>query len=258
MDQSVNNSALINYSVDYLKRAHRVLKSLNHKSDYEDLHTYRTSLRRVLSVLKLLTNNKFLRKEIKPLLALTNELRELDVMITAFEKESTPFNTQRLVSHRKKRFKAILPPHKRKRIRSKLKISIEQLSRELLETLCTQPQEYIIDRAYAHYEISKKKYAALTKEDESDKFHQLRIEFKRARYSLEMLNSVGFINDPESEQQAKVLQDKLGELQDVANQIATIRLFKQKLKLKGCKQMVTNRKKRLRALKGEPLYREVE
>ncbi|MFC1749954.1 CHAD domain-containing protein [Pseudomonadota bacterium] len=253
INAAINNIALVDYCIDYLKRASAILKSLNHKSDDEVLHTYRTSLRRVFSVLKLLVEDKGIRKEIKPLLSVTNELRELDVMIQAFIRESTPHNVLQLKAYRKKCFNSQLPPQKRKRMSRTLKVLTTKCAEEILKNVSKHPGSYYVEKVSQLYTESEQRYLTLKPSDNSKKFHQLRIAFKECRYSFEMLNRVHLIDDTDRESESKRLQDALGEVQDVSNQMMAIKKLERKLKLKGCKKMILKRKKRLNSLKRNTL-----
>ncbi len=219
---------------------------ISYDADIEYLHKFRVAIRRNRSLLKLFQPSAYaFNAVLKEIVQKTNALRELDVFLTSLDPIRYPTLSKKIRKYRKKRFKEIWSATFKQSTIKKL----NQLLNEMRTLdLPYKKKELIVSTEQFHAK-SLKLFYNLHKNISNKALHELRIKFKIARYALEFLNSCNLRNKLKSIEECKQVQDHFGEVQDTSNQLDWLEHFCDDNPCKECKELIKERKKRLKLLK---------
>lgn len=214
-------------------------------ADPEPLHQFRVTLRRVRALLKLyFPDAKLFPKSLKGLIRQTNTLRELDVFVHSLDPERHKHPLKSLSRYRSDEYKALFADE----FTSSLYHLLDTLYDDLLRQNLFLDPESMITVAQDHYAQSTFAYAELSADATPQERHKLRIRFKISRYGLEFLNESGVKNEAEMISECKRLQARLGEMQDLFNQIEWLGEFCADHPNPEFEELLRERKKKLKKL----------
>jgi CHAD domain-containing protein len=123
-------------------------------------------------------------------------------------------------------------------------IKILNLEKSLFPTL---KEEFRL--AYQHYEESLKNYFTLVQSASPKELHKLRIGFKISRYAFDFLYDSGLKDSYEKIEESKELQDNLGKLHDLYNQIKLLTTLQKQKPSHALKTLIMERKRLLKTSK---------
>lgn len=239
----MNHSSLTKYLLYHIVDATFSLRQINSKEDLDHLHSFRVSLRLIRSLLQLYITEPILFPEpLKAFLKATNFLRELDVLLLSLPNKTSKKVVKQLLSLRNERFTRLFTDES--------KIQIYQALDEFYDSIAslntTLPNDYLIRLAYRHYEESLKNYFTLVQSASPKELHKLRIDFKISRYAFDFLHDSGLNDSYEKIEESKELQDNLGKLHDLYNQIELLTTLQKQKPSKGLKTLIMERKRLLK------------
>ncbi|PSW20529.1 CHAD domain-containing protein [Photobacterium sanctipauli] len=254
-------SAVLNTSVPLPNATNQFLiNEFNHARNHEAgiirddhdefLHQYRVSLRRCRALLALLKplfpqqSQQALKIELKGLMQHTNLLRDLDVFLLKmddyfYELEHchhqglTRFFDE-LQDQRRQAFKTVRKQLKSEGYQHQCVVILEQLeqqSKTLTKSSDEESQVFAQQLLWKHFKVVESDSQRLDAESPDEDIHQLRIDCKKLRYLLEFFSPLLPAKAAKTQvSQLKLLQDKLGEFNDLSVQLAffTSYLSKQK------------------------------
>ncbi|MDD2838708.1 MAG: CHAD domain-containing protein [Sulfuricurvum sp.] len=215
-------------------------------SDPSNLHQFRVSLRRIRALLKLypyvsLSFPPILKQFIKR----TNPLRELDVLLADISSKNYPNAYRHITELRNDYYGELFDDLRRKEI---LEVLNEFYDSVIDCNPSTDTQQLIYD-ALSYYQESTNLYNALTPQTPEKELHALRIRFKISRYALEFLTESSLHDEGEKITQCKMLQDHLGRIQDISNQIEWFQALYRRHPIKEFSKLLKERKKQLKIFK---------
>lgn len=211
---------LTKYLLFYLYQALLSVPKIGRERDGDPLHQFRVSLRRIRSLLKLyLPEEPIFPKILKTFIKSTNPLRELDVFLLSLDTKTYKRTFKLLTKMQKERYESLFAPQVKKELNQTLEIFYDRLT-ELNPAIDT---DTLIASAHAHYRESYRRYRELSPHASAEEFHALRIRFKTSRYALEFLRESSLDNENDTIETCKQLQNRLGEIQDLSNQIEWLR-----------------------------------
>ena len=241
----MQTDVLIKYLIYQLYRARLKLAGVSTTADPEDLHQFRVALRRSRSLLKLyLPKSDAIHDVIKTMFKPTNILRELDVLLLSLEKSDYPKLYERLQAYRDRQYKLITTDIY---IEHNTNI-LEKLIDELLSINTVHTDKTLIQKALKYYKKTNTAYKALAPDTPPKKLHELRIQFKTARYALELLKENGLSRNDKKIDYAEQKQDELGAIQDAHSQLVLLKTFCKTCNLDECRRLYKARKKEYKAL----------
>jgi CHAD domain-containing protein len=210
------------------------------KEDDEHVHQLRVNTRRALAAVDLFEpllpkkESCWLNKHLKTILRAAGKARDLDVLLKKGVTESSDAESrlQKLWKEQRKQFQAPICKLDGS-LRSELKdhkVSIRQLANgDPAETAITSPSSHIrhwIKHRFS--EIGQRFLAKLAAAADVTSLHQLRIETKRLRYTLEIIRPALEKSPAEYlKTSLSTLQDVLGKLND---QVVALKHLKQSVK----------------------------
>ncbi len=237
---------LFTYLLKLLQNAESLLPQIHSGSDVEHLHKYRVSLRRAHSLIKIyLKAHRDFNASLKPLLKSTNALREIDVLMMSIDAEKYPSLLSQLVRYRNNLYQQqwhseIVYWHQ-----NTLHQSIDQLGK--LQYDLSNDALIEIGLNQYHKAIASKK--RLSHKSRAKKIHQVRIDCKLARYTLEFIHESDLIDVSKQIKKCKKILNHFGDIQDTANQLALLQDFCQSHSSSECKALYKERKKTFKKLK---------
>jgi len=241
----MSTDVLVKYLNYQLRTAQSILPTITEKSDPENLHKFRVSLRRSRSLVKLYQLEFYAFQDIiKSIFKPSNTLRELDVLLLSIIPKDYPNLYQKLQHYRDKQYKKILTEAYISRSMMVLEKLIEALNRT--DTIHTE--RILVKKALEHYKRTEHRYKKLSPGAAPKELHKLRIEFKTARYALDFLHTSGFYRKIDKLTYAKTRQDQLGALQDAHNQLMILKKFCKKCSLNECSDLYKKRHKEYKRL----------
>lgn len=237
---------LLKHILYNLLTSKKVLLKINIKSDIEYLHTFRVSVRRTISLLNIFfPHKKTIIKELKKIIKETNNLRELDVFLLTLNNKKYPNIRNKTIKLRDIKYKLIFS--KQNKIKN-LK-QINKIVKKLKKIDCVYSNKKLYKLTIDSYNKSLKKYARLfsnNSEKHTNKIlHQFRVKFKESRYALDVL----LVNKRRKINKLKNIQDKLGKIQDIRNQISLLKKILDKRTYKEYKKLLKTKKRKLKKMK---------
>lgn len=215
--------------------------------DSEYLHQFRVSLRRVRSLLKLYSPPEILfPKALKALLRSTNSLRELDVFIDSLDPKWSKKGIKELQRIRTVEYETRWTEP----FRAELRDALQSFYDRVMEVNPFIEEKELIANAKEYYDVTTERYRALSPNASEKELHALRIDFKISRYGLEFISESSLEDEKAKISECKRLQSRLGEIQDLANQVQWLKKFVREHPLQEFQELLDERKKKLKKLKG--------
>ncbi|PLA73764.1 hypothetical protein CYQ88_09530 [Hydrogenovibrio sp. SC-1] len=237
---------LFSYLLKLLQNAESLLPQIHSGSDVEHLHKYRVSLRRAHSLIKIyLKAHRDFNAPLKSLLKSTNELREIDVLMMSIDAEEYPSLLSDLVQYRNNLYQErwhieIVDKHK-----NELHQSITQLNQLQYDL----SNEALIKIALNQFQNAIALKKQLSHKSSAKKIHQVRIDCKLARYTLDFIHDKGLHDVNKQIKKCKKILNHFGDIQDTANQLALLKDFCESHSSSECKALYNSRKKTFKKLK---------
>lgn len=242
----MNISPLIKYLIYQLYNSILYVRKITQKSDIENLHGFRVSIRRSRSLLKLFMPDAYaIAAVLKEIVQKTNELRELDVFLITVDSKKYPHLTKDIKAFRDNRFETIWTETSK----NEIIIALHKLYDELLEMDIDLQKDALIKTAEEFYTESLQFFHDLPANESDEKLHDLRIRFKISRYALEFLNESGLYNERKNIKECKKIQNYLGDIQDTVNQLEWLKHFCEQHPSKECSRLIKERRHNLKTLK---------
>ena len=246
----MQTSQIIRYLIRQLDTAIGLNDAISFKGDPENLHQFRVALRRIRSLLTLYFPDAYAFDEIiKTIFKNTNELRELDVLLMSIDPNKYEKLYSALHKHRKERFKKRLPA----KVRAAQKEVLHNLHTDFIFFYVDDPEMPLERIALDNYSKAMERYKKRSKKSSEALLHQLRIDFKIARYALEFLHEEGYLDSTKVIRKCKKILEKLGSIQDSTNQLQFLEKICKRLELHECKTLLKARKKAHKKLMLESL-----
>lgn len=220
------------------------VRHISVKNSVERLHSFRVSLRLIRSLLHLYIDERALfPAPLKTFLKATNFVRELDVLLLSFhQKSSSQRVIKRLTALRNEHYKILFTKESTMQLLQELDTFYDLIA----NLNPTFTNDYLLQTAYEYYEKSLKKYTALTPSASQKELHSLRIRFKISRYASDFLHDSGLHDSDENIEAFKGIQDQLGEIHDLFNQITLLETLQEQNPSIGLKKYVVECKKELK------------
>ncbi|MDZ4764281.1 MAG: CHAD domain-containing protein [Chloroflexota bacterium] len=225
--------------------------------DIEDVHDMRVATRRMRSALRLLTDyykskaTKVFNRKLSRVARALGAVRDLDVMIVAFEKYATKLETDEPNATSTAAIERILTAMDGERQLARLEL-VHALDRGEYrrfvadfgtflqtagagvkampdDTTPVQVRHVLPTLIYSHVGAVRAFDTALAKaisENDQNTLHLLRIEFKRLRYAISMFEQVLGASVETFIDELKKIQDHLGDLQDIYTAAIRLNEFK--------------------------------
>lgn len=234
------------YLLNHLQNAESLVPQIYSDSDAENLHHYRVSLRRARSVIKVyLKESRPFEEALKSLLKSTNELREIDVLVTGIDAVRYPQLLSDLARYRNALYQ--------KQWDSETVHSHQETLHRLIAELDTL-QYVLSDKALVEIGLMQYKEAIASKKELSrkssaKKIHKVRIRCKLARYTLEFMQESSLKEVGKQIKKCKKILKRFGEIQDTANQLALLKYFCKNHASIECRVLYKERKKAFKKLK---------
>ncbi|MCX6074473.1 MAG: CHAD domain-containing protein [Campylobacterales bacterium] len=234
----MKHSPLTKYFLYHILDAAFSLRQEYDEENLEHLHTFRVSLRLVRSLFLLyIPDSTLFPTPLKAFLKATNLLRDLDVLLLSLHQKSSQKIVKQLISFRNERYKSLFT--------NASKIQNLKALDELYDCIANLnpifTNDYLIQTADKHYEESLNAYVTLAPSASPKELHKLRIRFKISRYAFDFLNDSGLKKTTKKLEESKELQDKLGEIHDLYNQVKLLKILQKESK--GLKKLIVARKK---------------
>jgi CHAD domain-containing protein len=177
-----------------------------------------------------------------------NPLRELDVLLSSIDQKRYPQITEHIMEFRSAQFKQLWT---KTFVQNSIK-SLNKIYDEILNIDALHSKHTLKSKALKHYKKTLKAFHELDEAASDEAFHELRIEFKVARYTLEFLSESAIKDEDEKIQECKNIQEYLGIVQDRSNQYEWLRLFCENNPVKKeCKALLKQYQRDLQRLKKE-------
>ncbi|MCK9373440.1 MAG: CHAD domain-containing protein [Sulfuricurvum sp.] len=242
----MERSLLTEYLSDQLKSALGLLRKIEGDGEPDDIHQFRVSIRRIRSLLRLYGEDiPPFPVEIKQFVQKTNSVREIDVLLSLIRPDKYPKTFKRLRNLRKKQYRLSFDPTALQKITVLVQHYDEKLSRSDPKS---EPLRWIA-LAETNYRIARIGYQSLSKKTPQKELHALRIRFKIARYALEFIDKSGLKGENEKIAECKVLQERLGAVQDTFNQLIWLKKIYRKKLIDEIRTLTRKREKSIKKLK---------
>ncbi|MFA6144852.1 MAG: CHAD domain-containing protein [Sulfurimonas sp.] len=239
----MKHSSLTKYLLYHIISATLSFRKINAEDKGKSLHQFRTSLRLVRSLLQLYNmESTFFPIPLKTFLKRTNFLRDLDVLILSLHQKSSQNIAKKLISLRNSQYETLFTEESNIQILA----AFDELYDATSKLNPTFVDDYLIQTAYAYYEESLREYTLLTQSTSPKELHKLRIRFKISRYAFDFLHDNGLSDSYEKIKESKGLQDKLGKIHDLHNQIKLLKTLQKQNPLNALKKLLVERKKLLK------------
>lgn len=243
----MQNSLLKVYLLQQFDEALRVAPLIDAEANSEHLHKLRVIVRRLRSLMSLFLRDSYIFTSVlKRLIDQTNELRELDALLSSLEATKYPQLRKKFSSYRDRRFKKIWTPAFRSSVLEKLTLLKEELDAFLSEK---EDRKWLKITVKIYLRESFEMLEKLTPKDSHKKMHKMRIRFKILRYALEFMHESGIKNYAQMIVKCKKIQDHFGMIQDSANQLDLLKHFCEKNRCRECEALIKERKESLKRFK---------
>jgi len=244
----MKRSPLKNYLRDQLDIALQSSYKVSSDSDIKHLHKFRVSLRRARSLYKVFypEANSF-DERIKEIVQKTNELRELDVLLSSLNQERYPMFFKEIGEYRRLRFQKVWTPEFLEDSIGKLIILKKYIKMQNI----TLKDKRVITKIEKFYFKTLKAFNKIDRSTPEKKLHKLRIRFKVSRYALEFLNDNGLADERENIFMCKKRQYYFGDIQDLSNQVQFLKGFCKYNSSSECRELAGEYLKKLIALKND-------
>jgi CHAD domain-containing protein len=176
------------------------------------------------------------------LIKATNPLRELDVFLLTINPKSTKKVFKQLHTLRNEKYKTLLNED----FKIQLIQSIESFYDLITDVNPSMDDKELIKIAHQYYDKSVKEYNELPLSSSSKQLHALRIRFKISRYALEFLQFTNLEHTQDNIEESKKIQDILGTLHDLHNQVKFLKKLQNEHPSKELKKVLLDRKKLLK------------
>ncbi len=241
----MKHSTLTKYVLYYIFDAILLLRTIDLKNSVEHLHSIRVSLRLVRSLLQLYIGEPTLfPTPLKSFLKATNFIRELDVLLLSLHQHLSQSGIKRLTALRNERYNVLF--------NEESKMQAIQALDEFYDLITnfnpTFTNDYLIQTANKHYKKSLKRYVALVPSASQKELHTLRIRFKISHYAFDFLHDSGLHDSNEKIETSKGMQNQLGEIHDLFNQIALLETLQKQNPSLRLKKHIAKREKELKHL----------
>lgn len=240
-------SILLNYLERQIVTTVKLLPQISPSADIEILHDFRVSLRHTISLLKLYQPKHPIIKALKKILKSTNNLRELDVMLASIDQQTYPELHDYILSVRNDYGAALITTQWRTETKRRLRCIQKQLRcphvRKKIKAQCKKKRLILL--TLQTYTANIKAYKKLLHHASDEAFHELRIAFKICRYGLTFLNEKGIYSAKKKIKRCKKIQDELGYIQDLSNQIAFLKTLCASSEIRGCKTLIAEHEAKL-------------
>lgn len=203
---------------EYYKNYFNFYKSLKEEIDKETVHGFRTTGRRLISLLSLingLENKKKiikLQNEIKTQIKLFSPLRDFHIykqkLIDLHQSENEIFN---LISNTEKDIENFVISKTEKLNVKNTKKKIKKIRKKIDKQI--QIDTYLIKENFESIELKVIKRLKICNDKNFESIHNVRKSFKKFRYACEHLFAVGLIQEPDFNK-IKYFHDLMGDIQD--------------------------------------------
>lgn len=239
-------SPLTQYLAAQLLEAILLIPKIASEGKKKDIHKFRVAMRCVRSLLKIYVGESApFPPFLKQLLKQTNNLRELDVLLSTIKRTRYPKTHKKLRALRKEYFRSTFT--------DTLKYeAIRELEKYYQELYTLNPDAeplQWISITEEHYQKCSHEYRTFPQSATQNELHALRIRFKTARYALEFLNESGLSDEKEKINECKLYQDTLGAIQDTYNQVSWLKNFYKQYPTPELKKLIRKHRKYLNNLK---------
>ncbi|WP_331775345.1 CHAD domain-containing protein [Sulfurospirillum sp. 1612] len=237
------NLLFVNYLIFNLLNAIRSANAINVHADIEYLHKYRVYTRRVLSLLKLfMPEEKHVISELKRVLKQTNELRDLDVLLTTIHEEKFPKLKEEIRQYRIKQYRQLW----HQSVIDDITSTLLKISDALHNLPGIKSYVAMIKKTEKYFKKTMKAYQHLSYETDSDAaYHAVRIRFKISRYALEFFKNCDIIDLESQIKTCKKAQESFGNLQDISAQIEWLNRYARLHPSYECTKMIKKLNKKL-------------
>lgn len=225
---------------------HARVMFLKYRSEHraETLHSFRIAIRKIRSISKLLLDTDLVFPPmLKEGVKATNDLRELDVLIASLDKY--PKIRKELLRYQPKLFEERLNDL----FSAALLQNLEDYYTLIFEADPPIFREIAVQKILTHYQHCLDELNALTGDEKPKDLHKLRIKFKDARYGFEFLDFTELHPSAELIDYCKVMQERLGKVQDYVNQLDWLETFAAENPALNLAELIENRSKKLKKLK---------
>ncbi len=244
----MKTSPLTRYLTFQVSMALKHIVKIHKASDIEQLHKFRVAIRRSRSLLKFYMKKHYAIADVlKVIVQQTNTLRELDVLLLEIDSKRYAKLTHKVTAYRDEQFNLLWHDGF---VKNSIQ-TLNQLYDDILELNVEYSESKLISKSINHYHKTMQNFYNIPHDSSDELFHELRIEFKIARYTLEFLSETALEDEEHKTQQCKQIQDHLGLIQDRSNQYEWIQQFcngNDEIK-QECKSLLKQYKKELKQLK---------
>lgn len=237
---------LVTYLSAQLTRAEILLMQIALDKDPENLHQFRVSLRRSISVMSTyVDDDKTLKKMLKPLLKSTNVLREIDVLVMGIDESKYP-----VLLHDLSAYRAVLYKKHWNSEKIAMHLHVLQEASKVLATVQQNiPNAMLCKTALREYGQAMALSKELTPDSKAKQIHKVRIQCKKARYTLEFIEASGLLEVAEKIKKCKNILNHFGAIQDAVNQLDLLKHFCKDCASTECDRLYKERKQELKRLK---------
>lgn len=241
------------YLSDYLtiesNSALLCLKALEVENEIELLHQFRVHLRRIISLLELYRPYAHSLNSLKSILKKSNKIRDLDVLIASLE-DSAPQLKAHLTILRNKIYHERMDRYYFNETRHRLKHMLSTFNRKYKDEKNKQKLKHL---ALKQYRKSLQRHQSLYHYADDDAFHRVRLAFKTSRYALLFLQTALHVKVKKELRFAKQIQEELGTIQDLSQQLKRLEKFCKEQPLNDCPKVIASIKIRLNQSKAATL-----
>ncbi|MDP1784254.1 MAG: CHAD domain-containing protein [Sulfuricurvum sp.] len=239
-------SPLTKYLMYQLYQALLLVQKIGPEEEITHLHQFRVALRRVRSLLELYTPETIVFPQtLRTFFKTTNPLREFDIFLLSITPTSHKKVLKRLRSIRKHYYGEVISEGFKQRLIK----ALEEFYDFLVELNPAIEQKKLSQTAHEHYRTTLQSYRALPEKASKKELHALRIRFKVSHYALYFLNEIFQEKVTGKIHVCKQVQDKLGKIQDLYNQIKWLKQLYHEHPLSEIKTLLVERKKMLKKFK---------
>lgn len=240
-------SPLTKYLTYQVYQALLMVRKIGPDEEISYLHQFRVALRRVRSLQTLyLPDSVSFPPELKTFLKTTNPLREFDIFLLSVDPNIHKHSLKELRSIRYQQYENAVTEEFRLKLYTLLNTfydSLIQSNPSIDEFQCEQMTQ-------DHYRLGLERYFALSEKSTKKELHKVRIHFKTSRYALEFLHEAFLKNETKKIDECKKIQDRLGNIHDLYNQVEWLKTLCREYPKKEFKQLLMERKKSLKKIRG--------
>jgi CHAD domain-containing protein len=239
-------SPLTKYLTYQLYHAILMARKIGPDAEIIHLHQFRVALRRIRSLLKLYTPDSLsFPSELKAFLKATNPLREFDIFLLSLDPNTHKQVLKPLQSIRYQQYETVV----NEIFTYQLFELLHTFYDSIIESNPSIDEDQCEQMTKEHYRQSLKNHYALSLNSTEKEIHRVRIQFKISRYALEFLNEAFLKNEAKKIDACKKIQDRLGNIHDLYNQIEWLKTLYREHPIKEFKKLLIERKKILKKIK---------